>query len=60
MTYKSANATIAFMAKFKPAKAKKQNAPAPQGAVPCVVLVILAIIGVMALLFMVMKSSSGN
>ena len=48
------------MAKFKPAKAKKQNAPAPQGAVPCVVLVILAIIGVMALLFMVMKSSSGS
>ena len=48
------------MAKFKPAKAKKQNAPAPQGAIPCVVMVILAIIGVMALLFMVMKSSSGN
>ena len=48
------------MAKFKPAKAKKQTAPAPQGAVPCVILVILAIIGVMALLFMVMKSSSGS
>ena len=48
------------MAKFKPAKAKKQNAPAPQGAIPCVVMVILAIIGVMALLFFAMKSSSGN
>jgi hypothetical protein len=53
-------ATIAFMAKFKPAKAKKRNAPAPQGAIPCVILVILAIAAVMLLLFFVMKSSSGN
>jgi hypothetical protein len=48
------------MARFKPAKAKKQNAPAPQGAVPCVILVILAIVGVMLLLFFAMKSSSGS
>jgi hypothetical protein len=48
------------MAKFKPAKAKRQNAPAPQGAIPCVILVILAIAGVMLLLFFVMKSSSGS
>jgi hypothetical protein len=48
------------MAKFKPAKAKKPTAPAPQGAIPCVVLVILAIAGVMLLLFFVMKSSSGS
>jgi hypothetical protein len=48
------------MAKFRPAKAKKQAAPAPQGAIPCVVLVILAIAGVMLLLFLVMKSSSGS
>ena len=48
------------MAKFKPAKAKKPVAPAPQGAVPCVILVILAIAGVMMLLFFVMKSSSGS
>jgi hypothetical protein len=45
------------MAKFKPAKAKKQTAPAPQGAIPCVVMVILVIAGVMLLLFFVMKSS---
>jgi len=45
------------MAKFKPAKAKKQVTPAPQGAIPCVVMVILAIAGVMLLLFFVMKSS---
>jgi hypothetical protein len=48
------------MAKFKPAKAKKPSAPAPQGAIPCVVLVILVIAGVMLLLFFVMKSSSGS
>jgi uncharacterized membrane protein YidH (DUF202 family) len=53
-------ATIAFMAKFKAAKAKRQNAPAPQGAISCVILVILAIAGVMLLLFFVMKSSSGS
>jgi hypothetical protein len=57
---KTPGATIAFMAKFKPAKAKKPTAPAPQGAVPCVILVILAIAGVMLLLFFVMKSSSGT
>jgi hypothetical protein len=53
-------ATIAFMAKFKPAKAKKRTAPAPQGAIPCVILVIAAIAAVMLLLFFVMKSSSGS
>lgn len=55
-----AGATIAFMAKFKPAKAKKPTAPAPQGAIPCVILVILVIAGVMLLLFFAMKSSSGS
>ena len=45
------------MAKFKPVRAKRAKAPSPQGALPCVILVILAIAGVMALLFFVMKSS---
>jgi len=53
-------ATIALMAKFKPAKAKKRTAPVPQGAIPCVILVILAIAAVMMLLFFVMKSSSSS
>jgi hypothetical protein len=48
------------MAKFRPARAKKPSAPAPQGAIPCVIMVILAIAGVMLLLFFVMKSSSGG
>ena len=48
------------MAKFKPAGAKKKTAPVPQGALPCVILVILAIAAVMLMLFLVMKSSSGD
>jgi hypothetical protein len=48
------------MAKFKPARAKKKSVPQPQGAIPCVILVILAIGAVMTMLFFVMKSSSGN
>jgi hypothetical protein len=45
------------MAKFKPAKGKKKSAATPQGAIPCIVMVILAIAVVMLLLFLVMKSS---
>jgi len=48
------------MAKFKPARAKKKSAPATQGAIPFVILVILAIAAAMLLLFFVLKSSSGN
>jgi hypothetical protein len=48
------------MAKFKPAKTKKKSVPAPQGAVPCVILMILVIAAVMLLLFFVMKSSSSS
>ena len=46
------------MAKFKPAKTKRKSVPVPHGALPCVILVILAIAGVMLLLFLVMRSSS--
>jgi len=48
------------MAKFKPARPKKANTPVPPGGLPCVIFVILAIAAVMALLFFVMKSSSGS
>jgi hypothetical protein len=48
------------MAKFKPAKGRKKTAPTPQGAIPCVIMVILAIAAVMLLLFFVMKSSAGG
>jgi hypothetical protein len=53
-------ATIAVMAKFKPAKPKRKTETVPQGALPCVILVILGIAGVMLLLFLVMKSTSSN
>ena len=48
------------MAKFKTARGKKKIAATPQGAIPCVVMVILAIAAVMLLLFLVMKSSSSS
>jgi multisubunit Na+/H+ antiporter MnhB subunit len=51
--------TIAFMAKFRPFKGKRKSAPAPRGAVPCVVLVIGAMALVMFLLFLVMKNANG-
>jgi hypothetical protein len=53
---KTPNATIALVAKFKPAKPKKKNVPAPQGAIPCIILVILVIAAVMLMLVFVMKS----
>ena len=54
------SATIALMAKFRPARAKKKDVPVPQGAIPCVILCILAIAAVMLLLFLVMKGSSSS
>lgn len=53
-------ATIACMAKFKPAKGKRKTTPTPQGAIPCVILVILVIAAVMLMLVFVMKSFSGK
>jgi uncharacterized membrane protein len=51
--------TIALMAKFKPFKGKRKRAGAPAGAVPCVVLVIGAMVFVMVILFLVMKNANG-
>src|ERR1051325_5490824 len=50
------DATIALMAKFKPVRANPRSTPKPQGAVGCVVLIILIMFGVMAFLYLVMKS----
>jgi len=47
------------MAKFKPIKPKRKGAPAPPGALPCVVLVILAMGLVMFLLYLVMRNANG-
>ena len=48
------------MAKFKPVKVKRKAPPVSQGAIPCVILVLLAMALVMLLLFFVMKNSSGS
>jgi len=47
------------MAKFRPFKGKRKSAPAPPGAVPCVILVIGAMALVMLLLYLVMKNANG-
>jgi hypothetical protein len=50
--------TIAFMAKFKPAKGKGKSSTAPQGGLPCVILVIVGMLLVMLFLYLVMTQSS--
>ena len=51
-------ATIAFMAKFKPAKGKSKSSAAPQGGLACVILVFIGMILVMGFLYFVMIGSS--
>jgi hypothetical protein len=50
-------ATIALMAKFKPARGKRKTSTRPQGAVPCVILLISGIVLVMLFMYFVLKSS---
>jgi hypothetical protein len=45
------------MAKYRPAKGKARKSRAPQGGVPCVVLIISAMFLVMLLLYYVMKNA---
>jgi hypothetical protein len=46
------------MAKFKPARGKKPKATGPpQGALSCVILVILGMVLVMLFMYFVMRSS---
>jgi hypothetical protein len=47
------------MAKFKPVRAKARKGPAPQGAIGCVVLILLAMIGMMVFLYFVMRNANG-
>jgi hypothetical protein len=49
--------TIAVMAKFKPAKGKARKSRAPQGGIPCVILVISGMLLVMLFLYYVMKNA---
>jgi hypothetical protein len=45
------------MAKFRPAKGKAKGARAPQGAIPCVILVISGMALVMLFMYFVMRGS---
>jgi hypothetical protein len=45
------------MAKFKPAKGKRKSAAVPQGAVPCIILIVGALIVVGLILFLVIKTA---
>jgi len=47
------------MAKFKAPKGKGTSRPAPQGGIPCLILVISAMFLVMFFLYYVMKNANG-
>jgi hypothetical protein len=43
------------MAKFKPVRAKSKSSPAPQGGLPCVILLISGFILVLVFVYFVMR-----
>jgi hypothetical protein len=45
------------MAKFKPVRPKAKKGPAPQGAIGCVVLILLGMIGVMVFMYFVLRGA---
>jgi len=47
------------MAKFKPAKGKRKGVPAPQGGLPCVILLIAGMLLVGLFLYYVMTHANG-
>jgi len=47
------------MAKFKPVRPKARKGPAPQGAAGCVILILLAMVGVMLFMYFVMRNANG-
>ena len=55
----SHDATIGLMAKFKPVRAKARKGPAPQGAIGCVVLILLGMVGMMVFMYFVMRNANG-
>jgi hypothetical protein len=56
----SHDATIGLMGKFKPVRANAKKTTRPQGAAGCVILILLIIVGVMAFLYLVMKSNANG
>jgi len=55
----SHDATIGFMAKFRPIRANAKTSR-PQGAAGCVILILLIMVGVMVFLYLVMKSNANG
>ena len=51
--------TIARMAKFKPVKPKRRDAPATKSGLPCLILVIAAFVLVMLFIVLWLKNASG-
>ena len=56
----SHDATIGFMARFRPVRANAKKTTRPQGAAGCVILILLIMIGVMVFLYLVMKSNANG
>src|ERR1035437_705094 len=56
----SHDATIGFMARFRPVRANAKKTARPQGAAGCVVLILLIMVGVMVFLYLVMKSNANG
>ena len=56
----SHDATIGFMARFKPVRANAKKTTRPQGAAGCVILILLIMVGVMVFLYLVMKSNANG
>jgi hypothetical protein len=52
----SHDATIGFMGKFKPVRAKAKKTTRPQGAAGCVILILLIMVGVGVFFYLVMRS----
>ena len=56
----SHDATIGFMARFKPVRANGKKTARPQGAAGCVILILAIMVGVMVFLYLVMKSNANG
>ena len=52
--------TIAVVAKFKLAKGKAKRSRTPQGGIPCVIFLILAMFLVMFILYYAMKQHANG
>jgi hypothetical protein len=54
------DATIAWMAKFKPAKGKSKVSTNPRAGLPCVILLISGMVLMMLFFFLVMRDTANR